>query len=335
MESLLEIEGLSVGIPGPEGGSLLVDDVSINIAPKEVFGLIGETGAGKSLTAWASVGLLAPPMRLVEGEVRFRGITISRNEHDLRRVRGSEIGLIVQDPRSALNPMLSVGRQIINVLRTHNQVTRKEGVARAEKALRDVGIGDPRRRLDLFPHELSGGMAQRVLVAMALINDPSLIIADEPTTGLDVTVQATVLDLLQGLVSERGTAIWIITHDLGVIANYTSRTAVMFAGQIVEMGETAELFRSPQHPYTRGLIAGTAIEAQKRLQLMPQEVAGPPPDLMRRPRGCQFAYRCPWVEPACKEAMPELEETKERHEVRCFVAIRAARQGTRTGSSQE
>ena len=233
--------------------------------------------------------------------------------------------MIVQNPRGALNPMLSIGNQLANVVRAHRRTKgdERESIVRA---LRDVGIADPDRRMSAFPHQLSGGMAQRILIAMAIINHPSLVIADEPTTGLDVTLQAEILDLVKERVVDEGAAMWIITHDLGIIANYTDRAAVMFAGQVVEEAPTADLFADPRHPYTKGLVEAAHVESGDQAEAQ-FDISGGPPDLRHRPTGCQFAYRCPWVEPDCRQTSPTLVSFGRDRSVRCLVAQRTLMDG--------
>jgi peptide/nickel transport system ATP-binding protein len=316
--SLLSIEDLEVRFPTSHGEIAVVQDVSLAIQPGEFYGLIGETGAGKSMTAWAAMGLVPPPGRTASGRVSFAGRDLlTAGDQELRVIRGGELAVIVQNARAALNPMLPVGAQIANAYRAHNAVSKREAMDRAGEALRSMGIPDPAERAGAYPHQLSGGLAQRVLIALAMINRPRLLIADEPTTGLDVTIQAEILDLMADLVTTQGSSVWIITHDLGVIANYTERAAVMFAGQIVESGTTRDLFTDPRHPYTRELVE--AMQDQSR-----PEGGTEPPDVVNRPVGCQFAYRCPLAEPDCVAAMPALEELAAGHDVRCIVAVRAA-----------
>jgi oligopeptide/dipeptide ABC transporter ATP-binding protein len=322
---LVEIDGLEIGFPTSRGEASIVDGVSLSIAPGEFFGLIGETGAGKSITAWAAIGLVPPPGRVTAGSIGLLGHDVrSASEAELREIRGRDAAIIVQNARAALNPMLSIGAQISTAYRAHNDASKSEAFERAVAALASVGIPDPSRRARSFPHELSGGMAQRALIAMAMVNDPKLLIADEPTTGLDVTIQAEILDLMEELVASKGSSIWLITHDLGIIANHTTRAAAMFAGQIVETAPTADLFADPRHPYTRGLIEALSdVELRGADRL---DVSGPPPNLVQRPRGCQFAYRCPLAEEACLAAVPDLSELATRHLVRCVVAERQARE---------
>lgn len=317
---LLEIEELEVRFPAPgeEGEIVVLDRVNLEIRAGEIFGVIGETGAGKSLSAWAAMNLLPVGGRMTGGDIRWKGKSIvGMTEEELRLIRGNEVSLITQNPLGALNPMNTVGSQIVKVVRAHRRVTAREARRLALESLRAVGIPDPERRFSVYPHQLSGGMAQRILIAMAMINRPQLLIADEPTTGLDVTIQAEILDLMTEQVRDSGASVWLITHDLGVIANYTERAAVMFAGQVVETASTRNLFESPLHPYTRGFL--DALSAEREDGELP-EIAGAPPDLVHRPEGCQFAYRCPLAADPCRVAMPQLEEVREGHNVRCVLA---------------
>lgn len=322
--ALLEVENLRITFPGSreDGEIVALDQVDLEIRPGEIFGVIGETGAGKSLTAWAAINILPEKARIAAGAVKWRGRAISlQDEKEMRQILGSEISLIMQNPLAALNPMSTIGDQIVRIIRAHRSVSKAQAREIAIKELRRVGIPDPQQRFSAFPHQLSGGMAQRILIAMATVNRPKLLIADEPTTGLDVTIQAEILDLMVELVKESGTAIWLITHDLSVIANYAERSAVMFAGQIVESGPTKELFENPQHPYTKGFLEALLSDHQQGKRL---DISGPPPNLAVRPSGCQFAYRCPWVRPDCRTAMPQLEPLASNHAVRCFVAHETA-----------
>ena len=317
---LLEIKGLEVHFPGPEdeGEIVVLDHVDLEIRAGEIFGVIGETGAGKSLSAWAAMNLLPSSGRMTAGDVRWKGKSIiGMTEEEQRRIRGKEICLITQNPLAALNPMSTVGNQIVKVVRAHQRVTSREARLLALKSLQAVGIPDPQRRFSVYPHQLSGGMAQRILIAMAMINRPQLLIADEPTTGLDVTIQAEILDLMTEQVRDSGASVWLITHDLGVIANYTERAAVMFAGQVVETASTRDLFESPLHPYTRGFLDAVRREREDGELL---DIAGAPPDLVHRPKGCQFAYRCPMAAEPCRIAIPQLAEVREGHSVRCVLA---------------
>lgn len=291
-----------------------LNGVSFTLDSGEVLGLVGETGAGKSLTALSVLGLLRPPARIVAGSVKFDGAELlGRQESSLNALRGGDIALVVQSPRTSLDPLTRIGEQIARVVRVHRGVGAEDARQRALQMLAAVGIPDPPRRYEAWPHELSGGMAQRVLIAMALANEPRLLIADEPTTGLDVTVQAQILDLLRAQARQRSLATLIITHDLGIVAQYADRVAVMFAGSVVETGDVRAVFSAPAHPYTQALLAcmperirlGTSIHR-----------AGAPPDLYALPPGCPYADRCPSAAVACRR-MPEERALGDGHRVRC------------------
>ncbi len=280
-----------------------LNGVSFDIAPGEVLGLVGETGAGKSLTAYSVIGLLKPPARVVEGSITFDGSDLrGLDEEGLSKLRGSEIAMVVQNPRSSLDPLTRVGEQLIRVHMAHRRTTEEAARKRAIDMLAAVGIPAPEQRMRAWPHELSGGMAQRVLIAMALMNEPKMIIADEPTTGLDVTVQAQILDLLRELVESRNVAAMIITHDLGIVAHYCDRMAVMFAGRIVETGPVMDVFAKPAHPYTRTLIASTPerLREGKRAILG----GGAPPNLFDLPPGCHYVERCEFADAGCRQTPP-------------------------------
>ena len=320
---ILEIADL--GVQFASGGRTFraVDHVSLSIAPGERFGMVGETGAGKSLIAWAAVGLLPRAARMTSGHVWYEGNDLTTaSPEKLSSLRGREIAFIVQNPAAALSPITRIGDQLVNAYRAHRKTDRATATARAIEGLRQVGIPDPARRARSYPHELSIGMAQRVLIAMALLHEPKLLIADEPTSGLDVTIQAEILDLVMELVRERNTALWLITHDLGVVAHYCERAAVIFAGSIVETGPVATLFNNPAHPYTRGLVDSRLTDDRGRERF---NIAGAPPDLSRKAVGCRFAYRCPWVEERCRQEEPALSPLEAGHEVRCWVAQERSR----------
>jgi ABC-type dipeptide/oligopeptide/nickel transport system ATPase component len=257
-QPILQASHLNVVYPLPGGDVPAVKDFSIAIGEREFVGLVGESGSGKSTAALALMGLVRAPGRIVSGEVRFRGESVlTKSDDELRSIRGNEIGLIVQNSRAALNPLLRVGDQIANVYRAHRHVGKRDALQRAVEALGAVGIPDPRRRANAYPHQLSGGMAQRVLIAMATVNEPKLLIADEPTTGLDVTVQAQFLDTLQLKVRDSGSAVVFVTHDLGIVAHYCDRVAVMYRGQVIEEATVDDLFARPKHAYTQRLIASS------------------------------------------------------------------------------
>ncbi len=329
-DPLLVVDRVSVEFRASGGSARALTDVSFEIFPGEIFGMVGETGAGKSLSAWAVVGLLPPQAQLTGGTVSYRERELTAmSGGELSSLRGREIAIVTQNPSAALNPMARIGDQLANAYRAHESCSKREARERAVWGLRSVGIADPVQRAKAYAHQLSIGMAQRVLIAMALLHEPKLLIADEPTSGLDVTIQAEVLDLMTALVRERDTALWLISHDLGVVANHCERAAVMFAGEIVEEAPVHELFSSPEHPYTLGLIDSRLTGDRERERF---RIAGPAPSLRYLPQGCRFAYRCPWVEAECRQQAPQLAELRREHQVRCFVA---ARGGPRSSTAAE
>ncbi len=291
-----------------------LNGVSFQLERGRVLGLVGETGAGKSLTALSIMGLLKPPARIVAGRIRFEGKDLAQMAPaEINRLRGDRLALIVQNPRASLDPLARIGDQLMRVHRAHRQVDAAAARKRAIEMLTSVGLPDPERCARSWPHELSGGMAQRVLIAMALINEPQLVIADEPTTGLDVTVQAQILDLIQGMVRARGLGAIIITHDLGVVAHYCDDVAVMYAGGIVEQGDTRAVFSQPRHPYTINLIDSTP----ERLVIGSGRIfGGPPPNLYDLPVGCHYRARCPRAAEICTQSPPWV-TIAGQHQARC------------------
>jgi oligopeptide/dipeptide ABC transporter ATP-binding protein len=322
---LLEVKGLRTSFHTREGVVRAVTGVDFHVDRGEIMGLVGESGCGKSVTSLSIMRLVAPPGRIEAGEVLFDGEDLLKLPiNDMRRLRGDRISMIFQQPTSSLNPVMDVGRQIGEVLEIHRKM--KEGAARkrALELLKMVGIPDPERRLKAFPHEMSGGMAQRVMIAMGLALEPELLIADEPTTALDVTIQAQILDLMRGLQRETGTAIILITHDLGVVAEMCDRVAVMYAGEIVEQADVATLFREPKHPYTQGLIGSIPVMGIVRDELA--TIPGNVPNLIDLPIGCRFAPRCFAREPfgvdeQARTAHPDLLALPgpSEHTVRCWI----------------
>jgi peptide/nickel transport system ATP-binding protein len=317
---LLDVRDLAIGFPG----QVAVHGISFHIDAGETLALVGESGCGKSITAFALMRLLPPTARILRGEVRFDGIDlVTAAPRMMRDIRGKRISLILQEPMTSLNPVLTVGTQIAEVIRRHEHLSRAAAHRRVEELLDLVGIPEPHRRVREFPHNFSGGMRQRVMIAMAVACQPQLIIADEPTTALDVTIQAQVLDLLDGLRRQFGMAVLLITHDLGVVAQWADRATVMYAGRIVEQASVRALFRNPRHPYSRGLLGASVSEAEgahyttQRLVEIPGSVAsaaGEP--------GCPFAPRCPQRIAACRTAPPKLEPVGEHWDVACIVATR-------------
>jgi oligopeptide transport system ATP-binding protein len=318
---LLAVEGLRTEFVTDDAVVRAVDGVSLEIRRGEVVGIVGESGCGKSVTNLSILGLLPRPQgRITAGSVRFEGRELTRaSEGELRKVRGRRIAMIFQDPMTSLNPYLRVEEQLVEVLLTHTDVNRPTAVRRAVEELERVGIPDAARRIRSYPHEFSGGMRQRVMIAMALLCDPALLIADEPTTALDVTIQAQILELLDGLRRERGMAIVLVTHDLGVVAGVCDRVLVMYAGRIVEEGPTRELFARPLHPYTKALLASVPrldSAGQGRLT----SIEGLPPRLDRGPfDACTFAPRCPKVHDACRAGEPPLTDAGPGRRRRCVL----------------
>ena len=303
--ALLEVRNLRVEFNTRRGTLVAVDDVSFDIAPGEVLGVVGESGAGKSITGTAIIGLLERPGRVAGGEVLLEGSRIDNLPPDgLRRIRGRKIGAIFQDPLTSLNPLFTIGSQIVETIQAHLPMNAGEARARAIQLLGEVGIPAPERRIDHFPHQFSGGMRQRVVIALALCANPRLIIADEPTTALDVSIQAQIIQLLKRLCREHGTAVMLITHDMGVIAETADRVAVMYAGCIVELGPVQQVIHDPQHPYTAGLMGSIPAVGQE-VERLPQ-IEGSMPRLNAIPAGCAFNPRCPRVFDRCRVERPVL-----------------------------
>jgi oligopeptide/dipeptide ABC transporter ATP-binding protein len=306
--SLLELDRLSVEISTDGGSFRPVDEVSFLIGRGEIVGLVGESGSGKTMTALSILGLLPRRARVLSGEIRLEGTDLSNaSEAQLRRVRGRRVGYVAQDATAALDPVLRIETQITETLRAHLNLPRKALRPKAEQLLKSVGIPEADARLRAYPHELSGGMRQRVTIAIALACDPELVIADEPTTALDVTVQAQIIDLLLRAAQSRGASILLISHDLRLIATVSDRILVMYAGRIVEAGTTSEVIRAPEHPYTAALLDSTprvGTRSSKRLKA----IAGRPPDFLTMPSGCRFHPRCPYADNRCVEHEPRIEE---------------------------
>jgi len=326
--ALLEVRDLAVRFRTDDGVVRAVDGVSYSVDAGRSLGIVGESGSGKSVSNLSLLGLTRAPNTRYEGEVLFEGRDLLQlSEYELRKVRGEEIAMIFQDPLSSLHPFYRVGAQLVEAVQAHHDVSKSAARNRAIEMLQLVGIPEPRARIDAFPHEFSGGMRQRAMIAMALINSPKLLIADEPTTALDVTVQAQILELIERLQDETGTAVIMITHDLGVVAEMTHEIAVMYAGRIVEHAPTAELFSAPQHPYTWGLLRSIPrLDSPRDEELVPIE--GRPPSLITRPSGCAFHPRCAFVREAHKRVDPKLEPVAGRadHEVACLLSPQARRE---------
>ncbi len=319
---LLEVKNLKTYFYTEDGVVRAVDGVDFSIYPGEVLGIVGESGCGKSVTSLSIMRLIGMPGKIVEGEINFDGKNlVTASEEEMMSIRGNRISMIFQQPQSALNPVFRAGDQISEVLNIHQDFGKDAGRERAIELLKLVGIPEPEKRADAFPHELSGGMSQRVMIAMALACVPDLLIADEPTTALDVTIQAQILDLMRDMQKQLGSALMLITHDLGVIAEMANRVVVMYAGEIVEESPVASLFDKPHHPYTQGLIGSIPVlgEIRERLDVIPGSV----PNLINLPKGCRFAPRCrariDHNLSICTDNHPSLIEVSEGHKVRCWL----------------
>jgi len=320
-EPLLRVDALSTSFATPRGRLQAVDDVSFELAAGECIGIVGESGSGKSVLVRSIMGLL-PATAEVDGRVEFAGQDLAGlSARARRRLWGDRIGMVFQDPMTSLNPVRRIGVQLTDPLRVHLDLSHRQARQRALELLELVGIPEPARRLEQYPHELSGGMRQRVMIAIAVSCQPQLLIADEPTTALDVTVQRQILDLLQRLQQDLDMAMVLITHDLGVVAGRTRRVLVMYAGRVVEEAVTSELFRQPRHPYGAGLLASIPrIEAPSRTKL--QSIPGRPPDMVQLPAGCRFAARCPYVQDRCRIEDPPLVATDSSdHRCACFYPV--------------
>jgi peptide/nickel transport system ATP-binding protein len=328
--TVLEVRGLTTEIATRQGVVRPVDDVCLSLRSGEVLGLVGESGCGKSMTAYSIIGLVDPPARIVAGSVRLRGQElVGADEETLRRVRGNRVAMIFQDPMMTLNPVLRIDTQMIEAILAHRQMPREQARVLCREALERVGIASAEERLRNYPHQFSGGMRQRVAIAIALLNEPDLIICDEPTTALDVTIQAQILELLRRIQRDDGMAVLLITHDLGVIAQMCDRVAVMYAGRIVEQGSVLDIFDRPGHPYTQGLLA-----SRPRISAGSQwltTIEGTVPPVGQLPPGCAFAPRCALAGPDCG-VVPTLAARGPGHQVACVAASRAAALPTPSGS---
>ena len=317
-EKILEIKDERLSFFTPAGEVKALNGVSFSMNQGDVLGIVGESGSGKSVTAYSIMGLTAYPGRLVGGTVWFNGHQIDKmTEKEFRKIRGNEVSIIFQDPMTSLNPVYTIGNQIVEVILLHTKKTKQEAWARARELLELVGINEPDRRLKQYPHELSGGMRQRVMIAMALANHPDLLIADEPTTALDVTIQHQILKQMRSLQEEYGTSIIFITHDLGVVAELCDRVVVLYGGLVMEEAEINDLFENPLHPYTMGLLAsipGLTKDKSERLQSIP----GSPPDMTKPPKGCPFASRCQFARNICAAECPPFVQVGSR-QARCWL----------------
>ncbi len=324
MSALLEVEDLQTHFGTPDGVVRAVEGLSFHIEAGETLAIVGESGCGKSVTSMSILRLIQEPPGKMRGAIRFNGRDLlTLPEAEMRKLRGGDIAMIFQEPMTSLNPVLTIGRQIGETVRLHEGMSAREAEARAVDMLTLVGIPAPGRRVREYPHQLSGGMRQRVMIAMALACNPKLLIADEPTTALDVTIQAQILDLMRDLKTRLGSAILLITHDLGVVAEMAQRVVVMYAGRKVEEGPVGEIFANPQHPYTRGLLGavpklGSSLSTGGRTKLA--EIPGQVPSLRQRIVGCPFASRCLSVTDLCREIAPAVEEKRPGHRVACHYA---------------
>ena len=321
MSALFELVDFKVRMGTRIGTAEIVNGVDWGVDAGETLAIVGESGSGKSMSVLSATGLVPSPPARFEGEARFDGRDLlSMKEKERRQVRGRHIGFVFQEPMTTLNPLLTIGRQMTEASRLHLELSASEAAAKAVDLLTLVGIPEAERRMDAYPHQLSGGMRQRVVIAMALMCDPEVLIADEPTTALDVTTQAQILDLVQRLQQRFGMAVVWITHDLGVVADFADRVAVMYAGRIVEETSTAQLFASPSHPYTRGLLTARPRLGQPDVELA--TIPGVPPDPRRLPAGCSFWPRCPYRSDArCESELPRLQEIAPGHKVRTFYRM--------------
>ena len=314
-ENILEVNGLKTHFYTEAGVVLAVDGVSFNVIKGETLGLVGESGSGKSVTALSVLRLVPRPGRIIEGKINFQGEDIlQKTEEEMRSMRGERMAIIFQDPISSLNPVYSVESQLGDIINTHQKLSTEETRDRIEQILQMVGIPEPQVRMREYPHQFSGGMKQRVAIARALTCEPALLFADEPTTNLDVTIQAQVLDLMKDLKDRLGMSMVMITHDMGIIADITSRVVVLYAGRVCEIAPTPVLYEHPRHPYTEALLAAVPrIDKKKKLEL----IGGNIPNLITPPSGCRFHPRCTYAQSGCKERIPELQELEAGHFVAC------------------
>ncbi len=318
-EYLVDVKNERLSFFTPAGEVKALNDVSIRLKEGEVLGIVGESGSGKSVTAYSLMGLTAHPGKLLGGELHFNGHQVEKmTEKEIRKFRGNEISIIFQDPMTSLNPVYTIGNQITEVIRLHTDKTKQQARERAKELLELVGINEPDKRLKQYPHELSGGMRQRVMIAIALACEPKLLIADEPTTALDVTIQAQILELMMELKDKLGMAIIMITHDLGVVASMCERIAVMYAGKVVEYGTADDIFYNPKHQYTKGLIRSIPrIDTKEHERLVPIE--GTPVDMLNPPAGCPFAPRCDAAMHICLREMPPVTTFGDVHYTQCWL----------------
>ncbi len=323
-EYLVEIKNERLSFFTPAGEVKALNDVSLTLREGEVLGIVGESGSGKSVTSYSLMGITPEPGRIIGGSVEFNGHRIDRmSEKEMRKIRGSEVSMIFQDPMTSLNPVYTVGNQIEEAILLHTDKTRREAKLRAVELLRLVGINEPEKRVRQYPHELSGGMRQRVMIAMALACEPKLLIADEPTTALDVTIQAQILELIMELKEKLGMAVILITHDLGIVSSMCDRIAVMYAGKVIECGTTDDIFYRPQHEYTKGLLRSVPRIDEKETQRL-VAIEGTPVDMLNPPAGCPFAPRCPKCMKICLREMPPYTTFSDLHYAACWLRQKEA-----------
>ena len=322
--TLLDIKNLKLSFFTPAGEVKALNDVTIRMEEGDILGIVGESGSGKSVTAYSIMGLVPFPGKIIGGSIEFNGHRIDKiSEAELRKIRGKEVSIIFQDPMTSLNPVYTIGNQIIEVLLLHTDMNRAQAKDRAKELLNLVGINEPEKRLKQYPHELSGGMRQRIMIAIALACEPKLLIADEPTTALDVTIQAQIIDLMMELKEKIKMSIIMITHDLGVVANMCQKIVVMYGGKIVESGTNYEIFNNPQHEYTKGLIKSIPkLNAREHEQLIP--IKGSPIDMLNPPLGCPFAPRCEKTMKICLREMPKYSQVSETHQCACWLIDKEA-----------
>lgn len=319
MSKLLEIDNLQTQFYTSAGTVKAVDGVTYDVEGGETVAVVGESGCGKSVTALSIMQLIPwPPGKIIGGEIRFDGKNLlDLSEDEMRNIRGRDIAMVFQEPMTSLNPVLTIGLQLMETMQQHMDIDDADARKRAAELLEKCGISEPERRLDQYPHHLSGGMRQRVMIALSLSCNPKLIVADEPTTALDVTIQAQILELMKSLTKEMGVALIVITHNLGVVARYADRVNVMYAGKIIETGTAEQIYHDPHHPYTLGLLASVPrLDQERGTKLIP--IDGQPPDLSRLDSGCSFRPRCRFAQDRCAESFPELTNIATGHEARCF-----------------
>ena len=334
-KTLLDIKNLRLSFFTPAGEVKALNDVSIKMDEGDVLGIVGESGSGKSVTAYAVMGLTAHPGKIVGGSIEFNGHRIhEKTEKEMRKIRGNEVSIIFQDPMTSLNPVYTIGNQICEVLLLHTQLNRQQAYARAAELLTLVGINEPEKRLKQYPHELSGGMRQRVMIAIALACEPKLLIADEPTTALDVTIQAQIMELMIDLKKKLNMSIIMITHDLGIVASMCSKIVVMYGGKVVETGTVEEIFYNPKHEYTKGLLKSIPkLDADKHEKLVPIE--GTPVDMLNPPAGCPFAPRCGKCMKICLKKMPEFMNISDTHTSACWLNWKEEAENLKGGNSND